>query len=157
MSSADPKSHGTVLVVEDDDDVREEVRGALESHGYRVLEANDGGDALAILRLPEAPAIDVIVLDLLMPKVSGWELVDNLCGDPALSQIPAIIATAVSVRRSASGIPARMGWLCKPFGEEALLAAVREAIEKAAVAVQPGATAAVEERGRAPLPSDPTG
>jgi CheY-like chemotaxis protein len=111
--------------VEDDDDLRCEMREVFESEGYSVLEACDGVDALAVLHSSEANSICALVLDLRMPRLSGWELIDKLRCDKALSKIPVVVASGISVHGDASGIGATMYWLRKPFGSEDLLAAIR--------------------------------
>lgn len=131
MGSVDPKSRGAVLVVDDDEDLRAMLRESLEYEHYFVIEADDGKDALDVLRLSGAPVIRLIILDLVMPCMSGWELVGILRLDPKLSQIPVLVMSAVPVHGDASGIGATMTWLRKPFGEEALFAAVREAMSRA--------------------------
>jgi CheY-like chemotaxis protein len=74
-SAPKERATGTVLVVEDDDPVRRVTRRALESAGYRVLEAADAEQALAHA---ERAAIDLVVSDIVMPGVSGLELADRI-------------------------------------------------------------------------------
>jgi CheY-like chemotaxis protein len=128
MGSVDPQSRGAVLVVDDDADLRALLREALEYIRYDVLEADDGKGALDILRLADTPLVRVVILDLVMPGMSGWELIDTLHRDPKLSHIPVLVMSGVSVHSDASGIGATMSWLRKPFGEEELFAAVNDAI-----------------------------
>jgi CheY-like chemotaxis protein len=64
-----PRPQGTILVVDDDTDLREAVVEALRSEGYRVTAAKNGADALSHLRL-ERPAL--VLLDLMMPVMDGW-------------------------------------------------------------------------------------
>lgn len=131
MGTVDPKSRGAVLVVDDDENLRSELRSVLEYGQYFVLEAEDGKEALDILRSRAGQAIRLIVLDLVMPCMSGWELVDLLRRDPALSRIPVLVTSGTPVHGDASGIGATMSWLRKPFGEELFLTAVRETIASA--------------------------
>ena len=131
MGTVDPKSRGAVLVVDDDEDIRSELRSVLEYGQYFVLEAEDGKQALDFLRSAAARAIRLIVLDLVMPYMSGWELVDLLRRDPALARIPVLVTSGMSVHGDASGIGATMSWLRKPFGADPFLTAVREAIDSA--------------------------
>jgi CheY-like chemotaxis protein len=99
-----------VLLVEDDRDIREIASEILEAQGYRVVQAADGHEALRILRQLR-PA--VILLDLMMPRMSGWEVKEMLRHDPELASIPVIVMSAVE----RAGLP-------KPFGMEELLGAV---------------------------------
>jgi CheY-like chemotaxis protein len=66
--------HPTVLVVDDDSDARELLRGILEHQGYRVLQAVNGRDALERL---ETGTVQLILLDLDMPIMDGWEFLDR--------------------------------------------------------------------------------
>lgn len=130
MATVDTTGRGSVLVVEDDDDVRLELREALEYEGYDVLESAHGTQALEILRAGAAPKIRLIILDLSMPSTSGWELVEGLRHDPALTSIPVVVATGVR-ERDASEIGSSVQWLRKPYGLDELLESVRRALGRA--------------------------
>ena len=81
-----------VLVVEDDTDLRESLSEALRDHGFAVTPAINGQEALDLLRAGVKPS--VILLDLMMPGVNGWELRDALRHDPALARIPQLVISA---------------------------------------------------------------
>ncbi len=81
-----------VLLVEDDLDVRESLVDALESEGYRVLAARDGVEALEHLRTNPAPAL--ILLDMMMPRMNGYEFREVQRATPGWSAIPVIIFSA---------------------------------------------------------------
>jgi CheY-like chemotaxis protein len=151
MGSVDPKNRGAVLLVDDEEDLRSMVRDILEAEHYFVLEAEDGIGALEVLRTELGACVRLIILDLLMPCMSGWELVDILRRDPQLAHIPVLVTSGLTVHGDASGIGATMSWIRKPFGVDALLAAVSEAIEQGPVAEQPEAPR-TRGSGR-PLPS----
>src|SRR5262245_22199835 len=104
-------SNCAILIVDDDDDIRAEMRALFEDEGYSVLEAADGMDALEVLHSSSAKSICALVLDLRMPRLSGWELIDVLRSDQALSQIPVVVTSGISVHGDASGIGATMYWL----------------------------------------------
>jgi CheY-like chemotaxis protein len=87
-------SGGRVLVVEDDPDTRGILRQALASEGWTVAEAPHGRAALE--RLDEAPA-DVIVLDLLMPEMDGFEGLGALRRRPEWRGIPVVVVTALDL------------------------------------------------------------
>jgi CheY-like chemotaxis protein len=87
-----------VLVVDDDRDVRDIVATVLESEGYAVRCAENGAQALAIMHGPKPNAI---VLDLMMPVMSGWELLEAVRSDGDLSSIPIVVLSAV---RAPSGV-----------------------------------------------------
>jgi Response regulator containing CheY-like receiver, AAA-type ATPase, and DNA-binding domains len=79
----------TILVVEDEINIRKLMRNSLERKGYNVLEANDGEKALEILDLNYT---DLIITDIMMPKIDGIELARDL--REAGYQVPILIATA---------------------------------------------------------------
>jgi DNA-binding response OmpR family regulator len=104
----------TVLVVDDQGPLRILCRVALEDAGFRVLEARDGGEALACVRA-EHP--DLILLDIMMPGISGWEVTAELLADRSTDQIPIIFISArseLSDRMRAFELGAH-GYLTKPF------------------------------------------
>lgn len=78
----------TVLVVEDTELLRRMYADSLVQHGYRVLTAADGLEALSVLR---ADTPDLILMDLIMPKMGGLEVIELLKKDPRLSGIPVLI------------------------------------------------------------------
>lgn len=126
----DMTGRGTVLVVEDDDDVRLELREALEYEGYEVLASRHGTQALEILRAGAAATIRLIILDLSMPSMSGWELIEVLRHDATLTSIPVVVATGVR-GRDASEVGRAVHWLRKPYGLDELLDTVRKALGRA--------------------------
>mgnify|MGYP002336319375 CR=1 FL=1 len=87
-----PRSSCDVLVVDDDDDLREALAETLEDEGHRVRVACNGAQALAILRSGYQPC--VIVLDLMMPIMDGWTMLQEVRRDPALTRIEIIITSA---------------------------------------------------------------
>jgi CheY-like chemotaxis protein len=80
------------MVVEDDPDIRQLFAEVLEANGYRVLQAGNGKDALDLLRAGAAPAL--IFLDLMMPVMSGPELLEVLALDPELARVPVVVVSA---------------------------------------------------------------
>ncbi len=81
-----------ILVVEDDTEIRAALCAILREEGHRVLSAADGSEALAQLRGGERPAI--ILLDLMMPAMSGAEFRAAQLGDPRLAGIPVVVLSA---------------------------------------------------------------
>jgi len=114
-----------VLVVEDDDGCRDEVRCVLQSAGYAVLEAVDGEQALHVLLSGRAPEPTVIVLDMWLPRMSGQELMRVLRNYHRLSRIPVVLTSASHVFANYAETK-NVGWLPKPFAAEALLAQVSQ-------------------------------
>jgi two-component system, chemotaxis family, sensor kinase CheA len=125
MGTMVPKGRGTILIVDDDEDIRSEMRAVFEEDGYTVLEAGDGVEALEILHWSGSDFIRALVLDLWMPRMSGWDFLQYLKNNEAFSRIPVVVASALPVHGDASGIGATMHWLRKPFGSRELLDAVR--------------------------------
>jgi len=110
-----------ILIVDDDEDVREAVSTALEGAGYRTAEAEDGREALAFMRNAEdKPAL--LLLDLMMPSMDGWQLRAKLRSDPELAAIPIVIMTAhAGVLRAVSDVRPETPVLPKPLDVERLL------------------------------------
>jgi two-component system, chemotaxis family, chemotaxis protein CheY len=86
------EANGPVLVVEDDKGIREVLQMALELDGYEVVSAKNGQEALDYLdkgRLPQ-----LILLDLMMPVMNGWEFLERVDESPAYKKLPVIIVSA---------------------------------------------------------------
>jgi CheY-like chemotaxis protein len=112
----------SILVVEDDDDVRDAVEELLVARGYRIQVARDGREALAILA---STPIDLMVLDLTLPDMSGEELLERKDADPALASIPVVIASG------ADPIDLALPVLAKPYEASSLLAMVESGMAPA--------------------------
>lgn len=111
---------GAVMVVDDDDDIRETIVLLLQGAGYETLESHSGRDALARLRAGREVA--VILLDLRMPDMSGTDVVQELKGDPRLARIPVVV---MSGDNAACAIATGLGadaCLVKPIELTTLLA-----------------------------------
>ena len=105
----------TILLVEDDFDVREALVETLRELGHSVDCAADGEQALAYLRGGRRPGL--ILLDLMMPRMSGWELLEHLGRDRALASIPVCVVSA-----SGASLPSgAQTMLSKPFDIQRLL------------------------------------
>jgi CheY-like chemotaxis protein len=89
-----------VLVVDDDQDIRDALCELLLDEGYRAVAAANGAEALSYLRSCELPC--VILLDLMMPIMDGWEFRRQQKGDPRLSAIPVVVITAAGESRSST-------------------------------------------------------
>lgn len=105
---------GRVLVVDDEPDVLLLCRLNLQQRGHELLEASDGGRALELAR-DRHP--DVIVLDLMMPGINGYQVLEALQRDEATSDIPVLVLTAKSLRadRERSHGLGAAAFLTKPF------------------------------------------
>ena len=110
-----------VLVVDDDDDIRESLTWLLEEEGYRVDSAANGRDALAVLARIALP--DVALVDLRMPVMDGVELIEIMRADPRYAALPVIVFSAASTVSPPAGVP----FLRKPIRAAELLSALRVA------------------------------
>ena len=110
-----------LLVVEDEDAVAHLIEAWLGDAGYLCLRARDGEEALATIR-KESP--DLIILDVLMPKLDGLEVVRRIKADPVLSGVPVLMLTALhSIDDRVRGLDAGADdYLSKPFDMRELLA-----------------------------------
>ena len=109
----------TVLIVDDEPDLLELLRLMLERAGYRVAVAGDGHEALG--RLAAAPC-DLVLSDMLMPRLDGAGLATAMRADPALRAIPLILMTAG--HRAPGAAVSHATFLPKPFDMGVLLATV---------------------------------
>ncbi len=117
-------SLGRVLVVDDDDVIRQLITVNLELEGFEVMTAVDGQDCLDKVK---AAMPDVITLDIMMPRLDGWEAASRLRADPATAGIKVVLLSARAQeadlqRGSRIGVDA---YLTKPFDPDELIATVR--------------------------------
>jgi CheY-like chemotaxis protein len=120
----------SILVVEDDVDVRDVMEEYLTSRGYEVIPAANGKQALDFLFSsdPRSPP-DLVVLDLMMPLVTGWQVLQAMRGDRRLAAIPVVVVTAVAGDR-----PVKVkALLSKPFNVESLERIVSQTLRNAGV------------------------
>jgi len=116
---------GMILVVDDNDDIATNIKIFLEFHGFTVITASNGKEALALLAtLDNVP--DVIVSDIMMPEMDGFDFFKSVSGDSRYSTVPFIFLSAKS-----SPEDIRLGkvlgvddYMTKPFNQEDLLASI---------------------------------
>jgi DNA-binding response OmpR family regulator len=116
----------TVLIVEDYVPLRQVATRLLQGHGYTVVEVGSGEEALAIAA-DDRP--DIILLDIGLPGMDGWETLTRLQAVPATAKIPVVIATAQgSTEDSTRGFAlGAVDYIVKPYRIEELLAAFEAA------------------------------
>ncbi len=108
-----------ILVVDDDQAIRETLSEVLEDEGYAVASAENGLDAIHYLRSQDPPSL--ILLDLMMPVMNGWQFRDEQLRDPSLKTIPVVVISADNgVREKAASI-AVDHYMRKPIDLEELL------------------------------------
>ena len=99
-----------ILIIDDDEDFREALEAALTPAGFRIQHAANGVEALQVLR-EESYVPCAMLIDLMMPKMDGWELLNELGRDPTLARIPSAV---VSAARDAGTLPKAMPRFSKP-------------------------------------------
>jgi two-component system cell cycle response regulator DivK len=119
----------TILVVEDQEDNRQILRDLLESAGFRMIEAHDGARALAMAR-SEQP--DLILMDIQLPLVDGYEATRSIKRDPGLKHIRIIAVTSYALsgdeqRAFEAGCGA---YVAKPYSPRHLLAKIKQFLEQ---------------------------
>jgi CheY-like chemotaxis protein len=112
----------SVLIVEDDPEIRETLKEIIELEGYTAFTAPDGRKALELLR-GSAQRPCLVLLDLMMPVMNGWELLDLREQDLKLATIPVVVVSAAGER--AQGTSAS-GHIKKPVDIDVLLKTVRQ-------------------------------
>jgi two-component system, cell cycle response regulator DivK len=115
----------TVLMVEDTEDNRQLLRDLIGGAGYNLLEAADGAAGIAMASTHKP---DLILMDIQLPLVDGYEATRRIKADPALRQIPIIAVTSYAL--AGDELKAREagcdGYIAKPFSPREMLAKVRE-------------------------------
>ena len=117
VANADPRK--TVLVVDDDLDLRQTLREVLQDEGYTVDTAANGREALDVLRRSNPPR--VLVLDLMMPVMDGWQLLDELKRDDSFAAIPVVVISASKTGLREAGTHE---FLSKPLDYHKLVATI---------------------------------
>ncbi|MEC4687765.1 MAG: response regulator [Nitrospirota bacterium] len=114
-----------ILVVEDQDDNRRILRDLLTSAGYEMVEAVTGKEGVA---MAEAHRPDLILMDIQLPELDGYEATRRIKADPALQPIPIIAVTsyALSGDDTLAYEAGCVGYITKPFSPRQLLAKIRE-------------------------------
>jgi CheY-like chemotaxis protein len=105
----------SVLVVEDDLDIRSALHGFLSDEGYRVFTAENGKAGLQVME-KEKPGL--VLLDLMMPVMNGWEFLEEKSHNPTTAKTPVLVISAVPGNPS---IPGALGFLKKPIDLDRLI------------------------------------
>jgi two-component system response regulator CpxR len=115
-----------MLVVDDDEDIRLSLADLLEESGFQVSLAANGREALARLRTQAAPSL--ILLDMMMPVMDGWELMEELQIDERLARIPIVVFSACRKPAPAAMAIVPRAVLSKPLSMSQLLAAIERSL-----------------------------
>ena len=114
----------SVMVVEDDPELRTIYEEVLSEHGYAVLAARDGVEALEHLDGGSVPC--AVLLDLRMPRMTGWELADRLRADSRWTDVPLIVCAAYyRIAEEAARLGAR-AWMQKPIDLDRLVGVIED-------------------------------
>jgi CheY-like chemotaxis protein len=115
-----------ILVVDDQDDERDAMTGLLAQHQFQVEAVANGQEALDRLWQEGSPLPVLMVMDLNMPVMDGWELLGHLAHDRSLRQIPVIVMSASPVVHEVVVVPANVTFLAKPLRAAAVLHAISD-------------------------------
>lgn len=116
-----------ILVVDDDPNIRRLIIASLKRDGYRFCEASNGAEALEIMR---NETVHLVVLDLMMPHVSGWDVLQERQSDEHMRDIPVIVVSASRGAEIANAVDKGIcAFLPKPFDLSALQSLVRGCLQ----------------------------
>ncbi|NWG93500.1 MAG: response regulator [Parvularculaceae bacterium] len=123
-----PSSPKTVLVVEDNELNMKLFNDLLEAHGYRVVQARTGREAIAAARA-ESP--DLILMDIQLPEISGLQVTQEILKDPTLADVPIIAVTAFAMKGDEERIRAGgcLDYIAKPISVAAFLDKVKRYLD----------------------------
>ncbi len=109
-----------ILVIDDEDDILDFVERVLKDGGYKVLKAKDAKQGLVIL---QSEKIDLILLDIMLPEIDGWQMMQMLKSDEKLKKIPVAMLTArVDAYDKIIGLKeGAVDYICKPFTADEIL------------------------------------
>jgi DNA-binding response OmpR family regulator len=121
---------GTILVIDDEQDLLETIRFRLEKEGYCVLTASDGDEGLRLLaeNMP-----NLVIMDVMMPGMSGFEALERMKSDPKTKGIPVIIFSCGKEEESWALKSLKLGaagYIVKPFDAESMLFTVEKFVSK---------------------------
>jgi DNA-binding NtrC family response regulator len=132
MTEEESPAQRTVLVVDDERNIRRTLQLVLEGEGYRVLGAETGADGLSLLASPDSP-VDLVILDVKLPDMSGLEVLERVRKDELTKDLPIIVISGhASVEEAARAI--KLGasdFFEKPLARERVLVSVKNALDAA--------------------------
>ena len=114
----------SILVVDDDEDVRTMLCIVLSAEGYRASGAGNGVEALERIRSDGPPAL--VLIDLMMPRMNGEDLIRTMTKDPSLARIPIAVVSGQPAPRTLAETPAIIARLVKPVELDELLTVVHQ-------------------------------
>lgn len=118
-----------ILIVDDEEDIRNLLRITLEAEHYQVMEARDGDESLEVMKKNKP---DLVILDVTMPKMSGWEVVERIRTDPELCLVPVVLLTSLTgSKNKIMGL--KLGadeYIPKPFNPYELIIRIENLIKR---------------------------
>jgi two-component system chemotaxis response regulator CheY len=116
-----------ILTIDDSKTIRDMLRMTLVDAGYDVLQAVDGEDGVGVM---DRETVDLVITDINMPKMNGYEVVRHLRANPALKGLPILVLTTESDsdKKNLAREAGATGWMVKPFDPERLVATVKKVI-----------------------------
>ena len=131
------ESPQTILAVDDESDILLIIKTALGSEGYRVLTASDGPEAIAVVK-DEIP--DLVILDMMMPEMTGFDVAKAMREDPRMLSVPIIMLTGNTDRaKIREALDQGFSYyVTKPFNFHDLTSKVKIALDDAASGAAPG-------------------
>jgi CheY-like chemotaxis protein len=117
-----PEAHHPILIVDDDEDIRDSLAECLELEGFAVATAANGAEGLARLRDDATPSL--VLLDLMMPVLDGYGFLEQQRKDPRIAQVPVLVITAGAIDRGRTG---QVEVMRKPLDLGRLLAVIAAA------------------------------
>ena len=116
-----------ILVVDDDPDIVDLTKTILEIDGFTVITASGGGECLQLLENQE---VDLVLLDIMMPEISGWDVAAKMKENPKWDKIPIVFLTAKGDTMSIGiGGMASEDYIVKPFDKDALIYRIKKILE----------------------------
>jgi two-component system chemotaxis response regulator CheY len=114
-----------ILTIDDSKTIRDMLRLTLVEAGYEVFQAVDGEDGMNVLSRQE---VDIVITDINMPKMDGYEVVRQIRSNPAYEDMPVLVLTTESEaeKKNVARDAGATGWMVKPFDPERLIATVRK-------------------------------
>ncbi|MDO9183622.1 MAG: response regulator [Bacteriovorax sp.] len=110
-----------ILIIEDNIEIQDSIKTALEDEGFKVFTANNGKEGIEALRKIPTPCL--ILLDLMMPVMNGWEFIEVISNDIMLSTIPVVVVSAFGDKKYT---PIKSEYIPKPIDLDSLLSTVHK-------------------------------
>ena len=119
----------SILIIEDCDEIRVDLAELLRDEGYEVVTARHGAEALVLLDAGPVPSL--ILLDLMMPVMDGWQFRREQLGKPKLAPIPVVLLTGSNNAQQHARDLSAVGCVQKPFDLDQLLCTVSDVVTRA--------------------------